>query len=247
MTDVTGTPAAAAAPPAEMSFQDALYTPDAAKPIDPASGEPKQEDAPAPESKAEDAPKPEGEAKPEGEEAPEGEAPDPTTLVPATADEYTFTPPDGFKSDDAALKSFRDLAHSKGMTQSEFTSAMDLFTGQLKAQVEATQSAQLATYQDTQTKWLTEVQAMPEFQGERRERSEQMIGKLLDEYGTPEVREIFAVTGAGNNPAMVKMMYKLASALNEGKPQSQGKPAPKANVITDLADVFGYNDPKPNQ
>lgn len=221
-------------PPAQMSVQDALYAPAAEAPVTPPVEAPVTPPVEAP--VAPPVPPPtEPVVEPPVEPTPEEAA---LAVVPTEASAYTFTPPEGFTVDETAMGKFRDLALSKSMSQGEFNTALSLFTESLSQQAAAAQAAQLQTFQDTQTDWLRQINELPELQGQRREGTENSIGKLLDEYGTPEVREIMNVAGVGNNPALVKMFIKLAAALGEGAPPPQGKPPAAVKQVQSLVDVF---------
>ncbi len=66
---------------------------------------------------------------------------------------------------------------------------------------------------------------MPEFQGEARATSLQAIGKVLDEYGSPEAKAALDHFGMGNNPALVKLFHGIATALSEGTIVPASRPA----------------------
>lgn len=51
------------------------------------------------------------------------------------------------------------------------------------------------------------------------------LAPLLNEFGTPELRQALDMTGMGNNPEMFKFLEKVADAIGEAKPVSGGTPA----------------------
>lgn len=81
-----------------------------------------------------------------------------------------------------------------------------------------------------QEEWQEQVRADPEVGGEKMEPALAEIAKLVNEYGTPEVADILTNTGAGNNVHIVKMMHKIAKALNEGNGHANGTPAPETKT-----------------
>lgn len=139
-----------------------------------------------------------------------------------TAESYTLALPDGFVADDALMTQARTTFAELGIPVESAQPLIDLYVSAAQAANERA----TADYQAQQTAWLGEVNAMPEFQGEARATSLQAIGRMLDEYGTPEVTTALDAYGMGNNPVVVKMFLKLASALSEGQPTGQGRPAP---------------------
>jgi hypothetical protein len=102
---------------------------------------------------------------------------------------------------------------------------IDLFGKAMKAATDA-KTAAVAT---RDAAWLAETNALPEFTGPTRETSLASIKRLMDEYGTPEAKAALDSSGVGNNPALVKMMHKIASVLTEGTPAPATKPAPNAS------------------
>jgi hypothetical protein len=52
-------------------------------------------------------------------------------------------------------------------------------------------------------------------------------GKVLDEYGTPELRQALDMTGLGNHPELFKFIERVADAVGEATPvPASGDPAP---------------------
>lgn len=99
---------------------------------------------------------------------------------------------------------------------------IDLQTNFAKSQDEAATKL-WETQQDT---WRNEVAADPEVGGDKLDATMASIAKVVLEYGTPEIAEILTNTGAGNNIHVVKMMSKIAKALNEGTGHVPGAPPP---------------------
>jgi hypothetical protein len=145
-----------------------------------------------------------------------------------SAADYTFALPEGF-TENAELQTEAATAFAAaGVPKDKAQGLVDLFAKAVKASQDAANTA----YQTEQQGWLTEINAMPEFQGPTRETSLQAIGRVFDEYGTPEAKAALDRNGVGNNPALVRMMLKMANALTEGTPVPAAKPAPNANGRT---------------
>lgn len=73
---------------------------------------------------------------------------------------------------------------------------------------------------ETQEKWRSETLALPEFSGGKSEAALAEVSRLVNRYGGPEVRKAFDLTGAGNHPAIVQFLYKMAKDFNEQPPVS---------------------------
>lgn len=211
---------APAAPPTSLEGVGHLY-PEGGKdaaPSAPAAPVPAPEAAPAaPPAAAPPAAEPVLAAGAEGGEAPaakEGESPAAPALTP---DSYTLTLPEGFIVADAVMSEAKTLLADAGVDPAKAQGLVSIL-----AKVEAARADAAAA---TMTSWLTASNALPEFQGEMRKTSLATIGRAFDEYGSAEVQEVFAQTGVGNHPAVVKMFLKMAAALDEGGPTRSGLPA----------------------
>ncbi len=90
--------------------------------------------------------------------------------------------------------------------------------------LEAASEASSKEFEDTQTAWKDEVKADPEIGGAKLQPVLANIGKLVGEFGTPELKNVFDLTGAGNNIHMVKFLDKIAGVLTEGNYFKAGTP-----------------------
>lgn len=218
---------APASPAAPQTLGDSLYPAPAEPPADPATPADPAVELPA------------GEAPPEPDAAkpPESEAP----VVLAAAD-YKFTFPENISVDDAVMTDFREAAAEAKLPNESAQKLLDMHVKGVEQTVAKLQEAQVQQFRDTQADWTRQIDAMPEFQGAERERSLAVIGRVLDEFGSPEVREIFNLTGSGNNPHVVKMILSLANALVEGEPTSVGNPPTGAKQGRTFGQIF-YPEP----
>jgi hypothetical protein len=136
---------------------------------------------------------------------------------------YDFKLPEGFIGDDALTATAKDTFAAAGVAPDKAQGLIDLFGKAMKASADA----QVTAHNTQQTTWINEINAMPEFTGPTRETSLASIGRLYDEFGTPEAKAALNAYGVGNNPALVKMMLKIASTVSEGGPTGQGRPTGK--------------------
>jgi hypothetical protein len=83
--------------------------------------------------------------------------------------------------------------------------------------------AQADAWRTTNEQWVNEVKT--EFAGEKLTAAQATVSKALNEYGGQGVREAFDLTGAGNNPAIFRLIHNMAKALGEGTPATNGTPA----------------------
>lgn len=171
---------------------------------------------------------------------------DDTTAADSTSaapDYSTLTLPEGFTPDDALMGQFKEEAAKANLDPKVAQNMLGLAANLMQKQSEN----QLAAFQDQQRTWQAEVLATPEFTGDaNRSRSTALLGRVLDEYGTPEVRQQFDATGLGNHPAVVKMMLKMAEALTEGEP-TRTPSGPAAKLGGKSLGAVLYGNPTPRQ
>jgi hypothetical protein len=140
----------------------------------------------------------------------------------ALAASYELSLPEGFEADDALMASARSAFAEAGVPADKAQSLMDLYANTVRANAQK----ELDSFNSTQTEWANEINALPDFQGPTRAKSEQMIGAFLDEYGPEAKAGILSDPRVGNNPALVKLILSAAKVLAEGSATPVGRPAP---------------------
>lgn len=140
-------------------------------------------------------------------------------FVPLTATDITF--PEGMAVADADRDSFLGILNNREMTPSQQAQALV----DLQAQV-AQQASEAGSqaWTDMQDQWVNEVRSDPDVGGQRFDTSITNIGKLIDEFGSDELRAVMDITGAGNNVHVIKFLANVASRLTEGTQISNGSP-----------------------
>lgn len=155
------------------------------------------------------------EVKPEDGKSAEPKAtePKPAEVEPLTFEKLTM--PEGLEVDQPTVDKFLEILNDAKLTPGDRANKLVA----LQAEVAKGQSEKVtAAFNDFQSQQQDEVRADPDVGGARLDGVLSNISTLLNTYGSPEVREVFSVTGAGNNVHMVKFLSKMAAALNEGKP-----------------------------
>lgn len=145
----------------------------------------------------------------------------PTALTPAS---YTFTTPDGFVVNEEAMGAFKTQLATAGVSPEAAQQLFDIYAAQQVASIKAVEAQQTTAWDTTQAQWKSAWDADPAIGGANRAKVETVIGKALDEFGDQAARDAFTLTGAGNNPAIAKMIYSMASALIEDGPVTPGNP-----------------------
>lgn len=233
MADPVVTPPSGATPPTDASALASTLYPNgmqgenpAAAAGDPPAVEPTPASAPAASAPAAPAADPtqrnllageksgEGEPPPEG--PPEGEPPAPAEY---TVESYAeLKVPDTIMADDAIVGEFKTLSAELKIAPEAAQRVVEFYEKALTAAA----SAQVTNWRNIQNGWASEINAMPEFQGERAAQSAAMLGGMIEEYGDSSVREFFRATG--DHPGVVKMILGMAKALVEDGPIIPGNP-----------------------
>lgn len=156
--------------------------------------------------------------------------PDETVPEPKAPAEYAdFTVPEGVTMAEQDATEFKGLAKELDLTQEQAQKVLDFGTAKLKAQMEAP----YRLWAETQTKWQQEVKNDPDIGGTKFAESIAVAAKVFEPGESnpfvsnaeeaKSLREALNATGAGNNPAMVKLFVKMGRVLSEPGSLS-GKP-----------------------
>lgn len=128
--------------------------------------------------------------------------------------------PEGVEVSEADMNSFLGIMNNRELTpaqQGQQLVALQLEMAQ-NAQDAATQAGQ-TLWEETQNNWRAEAQALPEIGGDQLDRTLADIKKGLQVAGADDATfEALNVTGAGNHPAIIKLLHKLTEPLVEKTP-----------------------------
>src|SRR6185437_7889894 len=108
---------------------------------------------------------------------------------------------------------------------------VDLYVNEVQGLGQRLQQRQVEIWNDQNAAWKDEVRGDPELGGNRIATTLNTCGSVIEQYGgTPqqiaELRQAFNATGAGNHPAVVRLLHNIGKALGEGRPVPAQKPAP---------------------
>lgn len=141
------------------------------------------------------------------------------------AKDFELKAPEGLTLDEKRVSEFKALLTDEKVPLAERAQKLiDLHAADLRAQAEASNTL----WRQTQEKWQGEVKADKELGGQNFDTMRSTIAKAIDEIGGAEaakMREAFDFTGAGNNPEIIRLLYRMAKAATEGGPVSGGTPA----------------------
>lgn len=128
---------------------------------------------------------------------------------PFKVDEIKFA--DGTAVQPEMGQAFADVVNEFGIPRNAVAKLLDLQQKTMLANSEAGSR----DWAKTQEEWTAEVMKDAEIGGSNWPKVQTQIGGLIDKYGSPELRQAFDLTGAGNNPHIVRFMSKVASVLSE--------------------------------
>lgn len=163
-----------------------------------------------PEKTEGDKPATEGEKKGAGEGEKEPPAPE-----PMKPEDYKLELPEGITADDPLLTAFLEGAAKGGMDNESVQAVVSSLGPKLAEQMAAPMKA-WTTLNET---WQAEVKADPVIGGANLPATIKTVADAISLVSTPEeaqaAREALTMTGAGNNPAIVRLMHRMASRLVE--------------------------------
>jgi hypothetical protein len=154
----------------------------------------------------------------------------PPPNVPAAPVEYTFKAPEGANLDDKLIASATPIFRELGLDNAAAQKLVDLYNTQALTQAQATARV-INTMGET---WRTETMADP-ILGPNMPKIQAEVGKAYDVLvasGTLKQAEVDAFrstmdqTMIGNNPAFVRVLWRMAQALGEGSHVPGGNPSP---------------------
>jgi len=152
------------------------------------------------------------------------------------------------KLEGETLKSAQELFKALNLPQDGAQKLVDFHLGQIRAATEASSKA----YDDMRASWQTAAKADPEI-GPKMTQIKENVGRLYDAIGDAklvgEFKQIMDLTGAGDNPAFIKVLNKLSSFVTEGRhvtgtqPSKFGQTAPGTGERPSTAHALYPNNP----
>lgn len=199
--------------------------------------------APEPEKPADPANVPEKvEAKPEDKKPEEPKAPEVETPV-----EYKFEWSEHVKPEAEKVEAFTALAREAKMTPEQAQKAVGMFNDAASAYKAEQSRNQIETWNNTRADWRKQALADPMIGGSGHMHAMGVIARTRDmivsdaQPGTPQyesdakaVDEFLRVTGAGDHPVFLKMLYRAGGRLDEPR------------MITAVPQPTKTNGQKPN-
>lgn len=159
----------------------------------------------------------------------DGATPAAPTEPAGAPEEYAdFTVPEGMTLDTEAIGELKVLAKEKNLGQEDTQKFVDL-GAKIVQKVESQYKDQIA---NVQAGWLEATKTDKEFGGDNLQENVAVAKKALDAFGTPELSKLLTESGLGNNPEIIRVLYRVGKAVSEDrlvpgdkKPGGAGKTA----------------------
>ena len=175
--------------------------------------------------------------------APEKVGGEPTVVSPVTA-EFTALQPDEIKAPEGVelvpetVEAFLTIMNDQALSRAELAQKLvDLQVSEsLKANEAATVAAQ-TLWTETQAQWQKDAKALPDIGGDKLPETLSTIKRGLDVIGADKAfYEAMDLTGAGNHPAIIRVLFAATKGLVEGAPISG---TPPKGALSQADKLFG--------
>ena len=129
---------------------------------------------------------------------------------PGAPEQYEFQAPEGQAFDAAVLEAYSDVAKELNLSQEDAQKLLD----KVAPVMQARQQEQIAQVQED---WANATRADKELGGDKLDASLSVAKKALDAFATPELKTLLNQSGLGNNPEVIRFMYRAGKAMSEDK------------------------------
>lgn len=181
------------------------------------------------------------EEKPDGEKADEEK---PTEGAPEAYEE--FKAPDGIELDPEVMPEVHEIFKDLGLSQEKAQEVFEKFLG-IQEKLAGTPEQQLQAAEQQivalNSRLAEECRNLPEIGGEKFAESLATASKVMQQFGTPEFRQLLAYTGVGSHPEFFKAMVAIGSKMSPDNFVQGGEPANTERRGEDI--MFGHLFKKP--
>lgn len=159
----------------------------------------------------------------------------PAEVAPVALTDFKI--PEGYTLDEKAGGDFLAVLNDKNLTGKDL--GQKLLDMQIEREKGLSEKGQ-ADWTALQEQWKEAVKKDPEIGGAKFEETMTNIGRVLDKYkATQETRDAFTMTGAGNNPHIVRFLNSVAKDVIEAQPTVGGPGTDGGDLATKLYTKMG--------
>ena len=123
-------------------------------------------------------------------------------------EKYEFKAPEGQEFDAEIIGSFSEIAKELNLTQEAAQKLLDTMGPRIAER-------QMGQLEAIRNDWAQASQTDKEFGGDKLQENLAVAKKALDSFGTPELRALLNESGLGNNPEVIRFMYRAGKSISE--------------------------------
>lgn len=128
--------------------------------------------------------------------------------VEGAPEKYEFVMPEKASMDEAGLTAFGDFAKSQNLSQEAAQKLLD-------AMAPAAAARQQEQIEAVKSQWVESSKSDKEIGGDKLNENMAIAKKALDQFGTPELRDLLNESGLGNHPEIIRAFYRAGKAISE--------------------------------
>ena len=136
--------------------------------------------------------------------------------VPETYEDFTL--PEGMAMDEANLEAATGVFKDLNLTQVQAQKLVDLQTSMTSDLVDQ----QAEAFSQLKNTWLDDAQKDKEIGGDKFDENVAVAQKAMAVYGTDEFTKLMNDYGVGNNPEMLRFLYRAGKPLMDDNPGNGG-------------------------
>jgi hypothetical protein len=153
-------------------------------------------------------------------------------------EKYEFAAPEGKEFDPEVIGVYSEIAKELNLPQEAAQKMLDKMAPFMEQHA-------IQQIEALQTQWKNDAVVDKEFGGEKLRENLSVAKKALDQFATPQLRELLDKSGLGNHPEIIRFMFRAGKAISEdtfvGNSPGSGKADPKG--FNDFASALYSNQP----
>lgn len=144
-------------------------------------------------------------------------------------EQYEFQAAEGREFDPSVIEAFSEVARDLNLTQDAAQKVLDKMAPVIA-------SRQIEQISAVQAQWAEDTKADKELGGDKLGENLGIAKAALDKFGSDGLKTLLNDTGAGNNPEIIRLLFRVGLATREDTvvPGSAGAPAGDAKSRTNI-------------
>ena len=134
-----------------------------------------------------------------------------------------FDMPEGVEINEADLGEFHTIAKELNLTQDQAQSLVDYQSKRAQALTERMDNDLADAIEKQQNDWIKELKDDKDFGGDNLDKNVGLAVKVVNKFGSPELKDVLNSSGMTNNPELVKMFNRIGKAISEDSLDSESE------------------------